>query len=251
MSDWSCPHVVDDNTTVFGQTDLSVFHDVNGKFAITDDNRKTYFNPRTTGSDPLVTQRHDYLLKPLDVTSLPAGTFPATLYYDTNGNQVLDASEKPIMTHFIDKLRFMDASGNTVEDDKWYSGATGSEIPEAEIATEQNNDALGISFSLVTLADYEGGCDGTDGVNATGDMDTSFEACSTKFSYETGPNHWGSRFYLKKNGDFINQESPSAVIYKALLQNDLNAGVNERILAAGGDPAGRWSRLDGNASVRN
>lgn len=249
VSDWSCPHVADDNTTVFGQTDLSVFHDVNGKFAITDDNRRAYFNPRTTGSNPLVTQRHDYLLTPLDVTGLPAGTFPATLYYDPNGNQVLDASEKPIMTHFINKLRFMNADGNTYEDDKWYNGANGAEIPEADIATEHNNDALNLSFSLVTLADYESGCDGTDGANGTGDMDTSFEACSTKFRYETGPNHWGSRFYLKKNGNFVAQESPNAIIYKAVLQNDLNAGVNTRIMAAGGDPAGRWYRLDGNASV--
>jgi hypothetical protein len=36
-----------------------------------------------------------------------------------------------------------------------------------------------------------------------------------------------------------------------LLQNDLNAGVKSRIVDAGGDPAGRWYRLDGNASVSN
>ena len=63
--------------------------------------------------------------------------------------------------------------------------------------------------------------------------------------------YWGSRFYIKSGDEFINQESPTPVIYTATLEHDLNAGVNARIKALGGDPASKTYRLNGEAFVRN
>ena len=247
VSDWSCPHVVDDTTTVFGQTDLSVFQDETGKIEVNNTHRNDYFRPRVNMENPSPTRAHNYLLTPLDVSALPPGTMPATLYYDTNANQVLDASEKPIMTHFINKLRFMDENGDTYESDRWYNGATGDDITDM-IGENHDNDALNFGFSLVTLDDYQNGCDGADG---DGIKDTSFITCEKKYGYDSGPNHWGSRFYIKSGDEFINQESPTPVIYTATLEHDLNAGVNDRIKALGGDPASKTYRLNGEAFVRN
>lgn len=247
VSDWSCPHVIDNETTVFGQTDLRVFQDDFGKIAVTDELRNVYFRPRSLLNDASPTRRHNYLLTPLDVSELPEGTMPATLYYDTNGNQELDSTEKPIMTHFINKLRFMDENGDTYEDDRWYNGATGVEITDA-IGDDHNNDALGLGFNLVTLEDYINGCDGAgdDGIK-----DASFVTCENLYRYDTGPNHWGSRFFVKRDGAFLNQESPVAVLYTAKLDADLNAGVNDRIKELGGEPAGKTYRLNGESFVRN
>jgi len=247
VSDWSCPHVLDDNNTVFGESDLSVLQDETGKITVNSTHRNDLFRPRVKLETASATQRHNYLLTPLDVSDLPQGTMPATLYYDTNANQVLDPSEKPIMTHFINKLRFMDENGDTYEGDRWYNGATGADITDM-IGENHDNDALGMGFSLVTLTDYLNGCDGAD---EDGIKDTSFITCENKYGYDTGPNHWGSRFYIKSGDTFINQESPTPVIYTPTLDNDLNAGVNDRIKVLGGEPASKTYRLDGDDSVRN
>ena len=129
----------------------------------------------------------------MDVSALPPGTMPATLYYDTNANQVLDASEKPVMTHFINKLRFMDENGDTYESDRWYNGATGDDITDM-IGENHDNDALNLGFSLVTLDDYQNGCDGADG---DGIKDTSFITCEKNMDMTQGPTTWAAVFISK------------------------------------------------------
>lgn len=247
VNDWNCPHIIQGvNEGAFGSDNFDYLKS-NGLIEIDDwDRMKELFYPYTqtahqndwslaNGNQPRegYKKHHRYVLTPLDTSSssLPVGTLPGTLYYDMNANGRLDTGELPIMSNLQHIHRKMNNDGSTDDTVSEYrNGATGNDVTQS-ISNSHDSELPRLTFDLVTLQDFEAGCDGLD---SAGDADDTFKLCDTKFSYVTGPKEWHQQYYLKNSEGFIAQATSLPVMYEFDVNEDLNAGYNAAIAALGG-----------------
>ena len=246
VDDSDCPHIIDGTTTVFDNSDMSVFYNANNKIEVSKSTRKKLYRPHSIGRDS-PTAKHHYIVTPLDVSNFPEGTFPATLYYDANANHKLDINEKPIMTHLYRKRRHIDEQGNTYVEDRWINGATGEDVTQL-VANTHDYSRMDLSINLVTPEAYSNGCDGVD---ASGNADSSFIMCKDLYHYDTGPDDSDDRFFITKDKVFINQGVPYIVKFYPSSENDLNDGFNERIEKLGLEKLSSTFELGSLSRVRN
>ena len=248
VNDWQCPHVIPGvNEDAYGARDFSYLM-LNNKISVSDwDRFEKLFFPYTQpvhqntwknangGEDREGYKKaHRYLLTPLDVSALPDGTLPGTLYYDLNANGTLDASDDlPIMTNLQRVTRAIDGDGDNITVDKWINGATGQEISSSDIANDHDEGLPRFFFDVVTLDDFNAGCDG---LNSVDEADHSFKMCDSKIAYGSGPRSWESSYYLKSNGEFVTQGTSLPVLYTFNVDDDLNKGFNNKMNALGGTP---------------
>ena len=237
VSDWRCPHIVDYTTTGFGNANISVYKDINGKINVSDNSTDYHelFKPITqtnNGNDAKNFNDHHYLVTPLDVsgTNFPAGTLPASVYYDFNKNGVLEATERPIMTLLRQK-----------KNNEWVYNGTNVQSDVGLSIGE-----FGFYFDLVTKEQWQNGCDNKK-YDQQGNIigyDGSFFQCENKVKYQMSTNNWSGRYFPRKaNGEFIYQEIPLAITYTADKANDMNEGFNDNVETLTSDAAKRVKKL--------
>lgn len=187
VNDWKCPHVkAGVNEGAFGTNNLDYFMNSDGLIEV--DSSEKYedlFYPHARVRDDHKAS-HRYVLTPLDISELPERTLPGTLYYDSNSNGLLDDGEKPIMTNFQHIHRKLGEDGETIEYpdvDEYMYGGNGNNVTQL-VSSEHDYDLPRFNFNVVTLADFEAGCDGLD---SSDEADHSFKHCDTKISYVSGP----------------------------------------------------------------
>ena len=235
VNDWNCPHVkAGVNEGAFGADNFDYLMNADGLVEIDSwEKFEELFYPHTQVRDDYKAS-HRYVLTPLDTSALPDGTLPGTLYYDSNSNGLLDDGEKPIMTNLQHIHRKLEENGEVSEYpdvDEYINGATGENITQL-VSSQHENDLPRFDFNVVSLNDFEAGCDGLD---SEGEADHSFKLCDTKIAYRSGPKEWHQQYYLKNDNGFIVQAPSLPVIYEFNPVDDLNAGYNDAIQALGGN----------------
>ena len=270
VSDYICPHTLSGYDTPFGNSDMSIFKkdangtpNASGKIELPWSLKKVLWYPKTAAGTALDFKPHNYLLTPLNVSNLPSGTLPATLYYDADGDGNLDPGDKPLFANIYHQERELNTTGKV---DKWYtatpnqngSGYSVTEITQdvkdVKISTDSSSgvgsktvqDNLYTGLYMVKHEDFIAGCKGHDGNS----HNTSFNTCASRFHFKSGARRWEQRFFLKNAEGFIEQDPGIPVKYRIDKAQDLNNGFNAAVSAQGGYtvtteyPEGDWNDME-------
>ena len=151
------------------------------------------------------------------------------------------------MFHLYRKHRHIDENGNTYLENRWINGATGADVTNL-VSSSHDRTEMHINFNLVTPDAYKNGCDGVD---QNGNVDSSFFMCQDAYRYEVGPDDWDNRYFIKKDGKFVNQGEPKQIKYTPDISNDLNIGFNNDLEKSGGEALSAKFSLDGLSRVYN